>query len=255
MQGLVKLVLTGPYTGIAAYGNFAIEVDFPTGEADGEGGSSTSSSAHAAVGPITWEWDSYDKQFASEVDVPEPRSHLIKDSEGRRVLQVYYLVMSNALEATVQIKLKLTEYPEKDGDLPNEQEEQDLTPGNNKDDGYSKYTAHGIIAARIGGLEQHHQIVLFSCTPKAKGKVFIPHSSILPLARSLLAVPYGKPLHLEAKDVEIIDTCSNQVVKRLNFNLSFDCGPSNPTPTNRIHDDDEVEVNVSWYPEQDQVRT
>jgi hypothetical protein len=100
---MVDLVLTGPYTGFSAYGCFAIKIDIPA-EAAG-------SSKGDAGGPIKWEWDCYGNTW-EEVDMG-PRTRTIISSGPGRNVEVTYAVMSDAQEATVQVKLRL-----KDGNSP-----------------------------------------------------------------------------------------------------------------------------------------
>ncbi|KAL6640837.1 hypothetical protein ACP70R_021960 [Stipagrostis hirtigluma subsp. patula] len=239
-EGMVALVLTGPYTGISACGNFAIKVDIQTEE----GGEVGSSSSADAGGTIYWEWDCYKQEYAAEVEDRKPVTRNISTDPHRKVL-VTYLVMSDALEATVQVKLRFKDDPEKDGDLPQELEDEDLPAAKEERD--KRYAVNGKIAAHIDDF-QDHRIVLFSSAPKRS--VPIPRSWILPLARSVIAMPYGKPLHIEVADLRIIDTSTGEVVKRSKFNLSFDCGGLNPTDE---VDDDEVEVNVTWDTEQEEI--
>ena len=72
----MDLVLTGPYTGISAYGSFAIKIDIPDSP------------------PIKWQWDGYDPKYAAQVD------ELTWKQEIDNVAEVTYAVMSNALDIT-----------------------------------------------------------------------------------------------------------------------------------------------------------
>jgi hypothetical protein len=132
---MVELVLTGPYKGISAYGSFAIKIDIPP--------TAASSSSGDAGGLIQWEWDCYDPHYAAQVDQP-PVSHTIytPDSKRHKVAEVTYVVMSDALEATVQVRLRLK-------------------------DGLSHGGMSGEITALIDGFKNEDKSVLFR---RAKGK-------------------------------------------------------------------------------------
>ena len=89
-----ELSLTGPYRGISLeYGCFAIKIDIPT--------TSKGSSNDDANAPIQWE-------YAAQVDALEPAKQIIhKRTEDSLsdTAEVTYAVMSNALEATVEVRL------------------------------------------------------------------------------------------------------------------------------------------------------
>ena len=82
---MVDLVLTGPRIVISAHGCFAIRIDIP------------------ATDSVKWEWDCYDPKYAAQVD-KGPVSHKISN-----IAEVTYMVASNALDATVQVKLRLND--------------------------------------------------------------------------------------------------------------------------------------------------
>ncbi|RLM70054.1 hypothetical protein C2845_PM17G02470 [Panicum miliaceum] len=90
-EEMMDLVLSGPYTGISAYGCFAIKIEIPS-----------------VTSPIEWEWNCYDPKYAAQVDKPPVRRHPIGN-----VAEVTYAVMSNAREAAMQVMLRL-----KDGHHP-----------------------------------------------------------------------------------------------------------------------------------------
>jgi metal-sulfur cluster biosynthetic enzyme len=216
---MVDLVLTGPTTSISAYGCFAIKIDIPAGTAAG-------SSKGDAGGSIKWEWDCYDPKYAEEVDKPPVTRTISSLGPGRNV-EVTYAVMSNALEATVQVKMRT-----KDGNSP--------------------CSVHGLITARVGNFED--QIILFKRT-QGTAHYFSPtHSNVLQvprslkLARNVVAVPCGQMLHIEMH--LNIETCKNQGVSnntRFDGTLSFINGIW--SERRKVDDVDEVEVNVTWYPD------
>ncbi|CAL4989485.1 unnamed protein product [Urochloa decumbens] len=215
-QGMIDLVLTGPNKGISANGCFAIKIDIPATTTAG-------SSSGDAGGSIYWKWDCYDPEFAEDVDKPQPVRRTISSSSspGRNV-EVTYAVLSSALEATAQVKLHL-----KDGHSPR---------------------VHGNITARIGGFEAPS--ILFR-REKETGQRFYPTDSrFLELARSVVAVPCGRMIHIEV-DLQI-ETSINQGAsnnsKPLKFYLNFDSGIPD-TQCYEGYDGDNVEVMVTWYPE------
>jgi hypothetical protein len=211
VQEVVNLVLTGPYRGIlATYGCFAIKIDIPRT-------ASTSSG-------IKWEWDCDDPRHAAQVDTMRPAHGIITTSDGHKVAKVTYVVMSDAREATVQVKLRL-----KDGH----------SPGG---------IISGKVTARIDGFKSKHKSVLFR-RAKGKGQRFSSISTandkswlLLELARNVVAVPCGRVLHIVVHLQ--IETDDGKEVK-VNVPLSFDNG----IWSSKTDDGNEVEVEVTWYPE------
>jgi hypothetical protein len=218
---MTDLVLTGPCTSISAYGCFAIKIDIPAaaaGRSKGNGG-----------GSIKWEWDCYDPEYAEEVDKP-PVSRTISSSGPGRNIEVTYAVMSNALEARVQMKLR-------------------------RINGNSSCSIHGNITARIGDFKD--RIILFRRT-QGMGQRLSPTDSnvrqltwYLKLARNVVAVPCGQMLHIEMH--LNIETPNNQVVSnnpRFNNNVILSFHESGRLSQRcKLDDDDELEVNVAWYPD------
>ena len=214
---MVDLVLTGPCTSILAYGCFAIKIDIPgpyTSTGDGGGGS------------IKWEWDRYDPEYAREVD-KGPMTRTISSSGPGRNVEITYAVMSNALEATVQVKLRM-----KDGNSP--------------------CSVYGVITASIGDFKG--KSILFSRTketaqhlsPMTDSPQGVLYQLVrsLELARNVVAVPFGEWLHIGV-DLSI-ETSKNQGASinppRFTFyNRSW-------SSRRREVDGYEVEVNVAWYP-------
>ena len=107
-------MLTGPYTVISGYGCFAIKID------------------SLATSPIKWEWDCDDPKHAAQVDTMRPARGIITTWDGDKVARVTYVVMSDALEATVQVKLRLK-------------------------DGHSPGGISGKVTARIDGFKNKHK--------------------------------------------------------------------------------------------------
>lgn len=213
MQALVKLVLAGPYRGISAeYGCFAIKIDIP-----GMPSSSSGDKHHS----IKWEWDCDDPTYTAQVDTPRPAHHTINPQDGSKVADVTYAVMSNAREATVQVKLRL-----KDWHRP----------------------AGGKINPFIDGFDVPS--VLFSCTEGMDQCLSTSTGSdswfLLQLARDVVAVPC--PGVLKIVVALQIKTSNDQEVKYLhhfNFGANGICSRKNHQDDNGI----EVQLNVTWYPE------
>ncbi|KAL6870607.1 hypothetical protein ACP4OV_014455 [Aristida adscensionis] len=213
-KGMANLLLTGPYTGISAYHNFTIEVHIP---------SDTGRTIR------TWEWDCYDPTYAAQVDdYTEPQHHTISlDDPGHKVM-VSYLVMSSALEATVQVTLRLK-------------------------DGRNSPGIYGTITAKIGDLEAGS--VLFRRCAEEMGVPFSGgYRRSLPLARSVVSVPSDQLLHVEV-DLRIPlaysqstgeRSSNSQEDKPLAVSVDFAAGHASEV---RDVDGDQLEVNITWYPE------
>jgi hypothetical protein len=227
---MADLVLTGPYTSISAYGCFAIKIDIPPP------GAAAGSSKGDGSGSIIWEWDCYDQEYANEVD-KGPRTRTISSSSGPdRDVEVTYAVMSNALEATVQVKMRRRVWN-------------------------SSCSVHGDITARIGDsfFEGTHigglkpQRILFDRTQET-AQHFSPTESswVLQLARNVVVVPCGQKLHI-VMDLSIETSKNPRVSKKTRFNriLSFDNdgSPSDGSQRRLEADDVEFEVTVAWYPD------
>ncbi|XP_066336727.1 uncharacterized protein [Miscanthus floridulus] len=212
-QGMVELVLTGPYKGISAYGCFAIKINIPPANASGSSGD--------AGGLIQWEWDCYDPKYAAQVD-QLPVSHTICAPDMRpEVAEVTYVVMSDALEATVQVRLRLKA-------------------------GHNTAGIGGEITARIDGFEDKYRSVLFRCA-KGTRQCFSPTDDdswfLLELARNVVAVPCGSALQIEVNLQ--IETGDGKKVELNNVPLRF----ANGISSSKTDDGNEVEVEVTWYPE------
>ncbi|CAO2198301.1 unnamed protein product [Urochloa humidicola] len=184
---------------------------------------------------------------------------------GSKTIKVTYLVMSEAVKATVGV-VSLWLKDEKPQGLPNEVGErgdtaatatatEDTTQGN-KDGGGSKqeYTAYGKITARIGGFEGY-PIVLFERSEMEA----IPLKSALIFDRSTIYVPEDKQLQIDMNGLVITETsssngqlehpkpkvvekpCSNQDC----YKMSFPCGDwtSQKTPNDSKY---KFQGDVAW---------
>ena len=104
-----------------------------------------------------------------------PARGTITTLESDKVAKVTYVVMSDAREATVQVRLRL-----KDGH----------SPGG---------IISGKVTARIDGFKSKHKSVLFR-RAKGKGQRFSTTNDnswlLLELARNVVAVPRGRVLHI-----------------------------------------------------------
>ncbi|CAL4995351.1 unnamed protein product [Urochloa decumbens] len=206
---MFKLVLTGPNRGISVeYGCFTIRIDTPNAD------------------PVRFEWDCDNSDDADEVDAPKPKPRWIKDKDDRKIAQVTYAVMSNALEATVDVILDLK-------------------------DGHSLCGQDGKIAAHIDGFGVRSDLFHQTCvTGQCLSTVNNLKHLQLQLARNVVAVPCGKVLHIEV-DLPIKTSKGN--FKRLERILEFKDRKSTD-----IHEDDEgdkVKVNITWYPEAAEMAT
>jgi hypothetical protein len=193
-------VLTGPDIGISAYGCFVIKIETPE-----------------LANPIKWEWDCYKPEYAAQVD----KSHVTELIDD--VAKVTYAVMSNAREATVQVKLRLN-------------------------GGHSPSVVSGEITAFIDGFEARN--LLFKHA-QGTGQRMSPTADddddswfLLQLARNVVAVPCGSALHIEV-DLQIVTEDGKEV--EVKVPLSYENGICY---SKSITDDGkEVEVEVTWYPE------
>ncbi|CAD6258080.1 unnamed protein product [Miscanthus lutarioriparius] len=212
--GMVDLVLTGPYTRISvAYRCFAIRIDMPP----------------PATAPMKWEWDCYDPKYAAQVD-GEPVGHIIcAPHDNREVAEVTFAVMSNARQATVQVKLRPKDGASRGGIISGEITAviEDFKDGDK--------------------IEDKHKSVLFR-RAREKGQTFPTTKDnswyLLPLARNVVVVPCGSALDIEVK-LQIETDDSKQVP--LNVPLSFDNGICSSKTGNGK--EVEVQAEVTWYPE------
>ncbi|KAL6888124.1 hypothetical protein ACP4OV_009150 [Aristida adscensionis] len=181
------------------------------------------------LGPVVFSWlmgwDVY------EDDEIEEYTQTIWAGGGRK-LEITYLVIPKAIEAYVEVKLKL------------------------KDLGSRSRAVYGKIKASATDY-RNKSLHLFSCE-RGKSLSFPSGSTcILPLSPSMVAVPsrWQLELHIEV-DLTII-TCGSQEEqdKNLKFSLEFTREIMNQErecvheimSQEREVDDDQVEVNIKWY--------
>jgi hypothetical protein len=131
--------------------------------------------------------------------------------------------MSDALEATVQVRLRLK-------------------------DGHNTAGIGGEITARIDGFEDKYRSVLFRCAEERRPCFSLTDDDswfLLELARNVVAVPCGKVLHIDV-GLQVVTEDGKEV--EMKVPLSFD---NNGICSSQRKTDDgkEVEVEVTWYPE------
>lgn len=152
--------LTGPYRAITAYGSFTIEVEI-TGPED----------ASTDTGELTW--NCYDGQNTYDEPVTGP----ITTRSGQ--VEVTYAVLRDAMEANVEVRLLLPEAT-------------------------AESRVYGRIATRSRAFSGRNKdkawCVLFDSQSEgvpliADGSASMPR---LPLARSVISLPLGKPLEIDA---------------------------------------------------------
>ena len=197
---MVDLVPIGPRRILMAYGYFSLEV-----YADNESGPT-----------ITEDWD------VLVDDEIEEYTRTICAGPGCK-LEITYLVIPNAIEANVEVKLKL------------------------KDLSSRSRAVYGKIKASATDY-RNKSVHLFSCERGTSLSFPSGSTSILPLSPSMVAVPcrWHLELHIEV-DLTVITTCDSQEEqdKNLKFNLEF---TREIMSQEREVDDDQVEVNIKWYP-------
>ncbi|KAL6658375.1 hypothetical protein ACP70R_003961 [Stipagrostis hirtigluma subsp. patula] len=139
-----------------------------------------------------------------------------------RKIDVTYLVMSDALKATVEVKLRPKGGSEKYG---KKQEK--------------KYTVQGEISARIGNFEDEGQIMLFS---SAQGESIQRMTNLL--KRPDVMVPRDNLLHIDMRDLVITDDSGEEVDNIKYHSLSFNFGTSSPPA--KFNGSEVVQVGVKW---------
>jgi len=150
-----------------------------------------------------------------------------------------YLVMSNPVQATVAIKLRLPE-----DYLPNPFKKYSTAVDGG---GGRNYTASGIISACISDFKDY-PIVLFRSDEK---KPIESKSLTLELDRSAIQVPQGKlqlQIDMGKLHIGVPDGSSNREVRFQSYQsrLSFDVKDSNPSKIISLDDGSELEVKVTW---------
>ncbi|CAL4908832.1 unnamed protein product [Urochloa decumbens] len=195
---MVELVPIGPRRILMAYGYFTLKVY------DDD-----------VSGPlITEHWD------VSEDEGIEEYTQTICVDPGRK-FEITFLVIPNAIEANVEVKLKL------------------------KDLSSRSRAIYGKIKASATD-HRNKSVHLFSCERGMSLSFPSGSTSILPLSPSMVAVPcrWHLELHIEV-DLTIITTCDSQEEqdKNLKFSLEF---THEIMSHEREVDDDQVEVNNKW---------
>nr|TKV99802.1 hypothetical protein SEVIR_8G067600v2 [Setaria viridis] len=195
---MVDLVPIGPRSILEAYGPISMGVFYST-TADGDEGSKG--------------WGVCDD------DEPEEYTQTTCGGPGRE-LEITYLVIPYAVEANVEVRLKL------------------------KDLGFRSRAVYGKIKASATDYG-NKSVHLFSCERGRSWSVPSGSTSILPLSPSVVALPYCRQLELHVEvDLTVITTCDNQEEdKNLKFSLEFTRGIRSQE---REVDDDQVEVKITW---------
>ncbi|CAL4934007.1 unnamed protein product [Urochloa decumbens] len=193
-EGMVDLVLVGPRRIFMAYGAFGLDVI--TGD----------------EGPSIEEgWDLGDNEY-----FPEEYTQTIWGGPGRK-LEITYLVIPNALEINVEVRLKFNDL------------------------GSRSRAVCGNIKARAPDYG-NKSVHLFSCEQWRKWSVPSGSTSVLPLSPSVIALPYSWQLELHI-DVDLT-VCDNQEEdKHLKFSLELTHGIRSQE---REFDDGQVEV-ITWH--------
>ncbi|TVU01408.1 hypothetical protein EJB05_53121, partial [Eragrostis curvula] len=179
------LVLTGPYRILEAYGSLGLKIFTPECEesdTDDEG---------VFTGPIFEKWD------VTEPDEVEEHRRVICGFFGR-LLQITYLVIPEAVETHVEVRLNL------------------------KDLGSRSRAVYGSVKAGAVAY-RNKRIHLFSCERGRSLSVSCGSTYIIPLSPYMIALPYRQhfKLHIDV-DLRVITTCdSPEEDKNLKFRL--DC--------------------------------
>jgi len=188
----------------------------------GDGGSSSSSSTK-----FKWSCRKQDGRTTELVT-----RNINFDSE--RSIDVTYLVMSDAVKATVKVHLRPKVDPEYNNKLT-EKEGKHTKPA-------KKYTVrHGKIYARIGDFEG--QIMLLSPGEKCE---IAQNELALSLPRHDVMVPHQRQLRIYMVGLDITDNNGNQVVNISHGTFSFDFLSSGPTATDVVGDSSGIKVGVTW---------
>jgi hypothetical protein len=197
-EGMVDLVPIGPREVLMAYGCFSLKV-----YADNE------SDATIIAG-----WG-----VSEDVEIKEYTQSICGPGYE---FEIIYLVIPEAIEANVEVKLKL------------------------KDLGSRRRVVYGKIKASATDY-RNKSVHLFSCERGTSLSFPSGSTSILRLSPSKVVVPcrWELELHIEV-DLTVITTCDSQEEeqdKNLKFSLEFN---HEITSQEREVDDDQVEVNIKW---------
>jgi hypothetical protein len=210
-EGMVDLIPIGPRHILMTFGLFGLEVYPSTTAVDDDGSGSV-------VDCISVEWDGSVQDFGIE---PKEYTEIIRGGPGR-MLEVTYLVIPNAIEAKVEVRLKL-----KDLD----------------------YIRSRFVYGKIKASSPDYgnrSVHLFSCERGRSLSVPSGSSWIFPLTPSVIALPYRQQLELYLEvDLTVIAVSNNQEEE---MNLKF----TGLKFTHRVGSQerevngDEVEVKVTW---------
>jgi hypothetical protein len=165
--------------------------------------------------PIEEGWD------VEADDEVEEYTRTICAGPGRK-LEITYLVIPKAIEANVEVKLKL------------------------KDLGSRSCAVYGKIKASAMDY-RNKSVHLFSCERGMSLSFPFGSTSILPLSPSVVAVPgrWQRELHIEV-DLTVI-TCGGQGEQGKHFKFSLNFTREIMCQEREV-DDDQLEVNIEWYP-------
>ncbi|TVU14976.1 hypothetical protein EJB05_38473, partial [Eragrostis curvula] len=221
------LVLTGPYRILEAYGSLGLKIFTPEcEESDTDDEGSSTDDGGVFTGPIFEKWD------VTEPDEVEEHRRVICGFFGR-LLQITYLVIPEAVETHVEVRLNL------------------------KDLGSRSRAVYGSVKAGAVAY-RNKSIHLFSCERGRSLSVSCGSTYIIPLSPYMIALPYRQhfKLHIDV-DLRVITTCdSPEEDKNLKFRL--DCSrrirsqerlefPRRIRSQKREFDGDQVEVDVAWH--------
>lgn len=227
--------LCGLRRGISGYGWFDIEVDIP-------------SSGSTIKIRRTWDCRKQVLGYPTELMARTISCDDKVNPAGRNIV-VTYLVMSDAVEANVEV-VKLMAPESVPTTENNRAPDAHVVDGDTqivKDEDQKQYIFRGEIAAVIetNGLKQRILLLMSSSATSgvpvsAKSKEAMPS---FPLERPVVPVPRHKQLHIEIKGRIETKSSSSQMQgdEELSAILSFDFGNPSPRVKNR-----EVEVNVKW---------
>ncbi|CAN6339688.1 unnamed protein product [Urochloa humidicola] len=213
-EGTVDLVPTGPGSPFMAYGYFSLEV-FPSITRARD--TTNNHEEVSIVGPpMTYEWSVCDCDYDKE---PKEYTETICGIFGR-MFEVTFLVIPSAIEANVEVRLKLKDLDSRSRAV------------------YGKIKA---TCTDYGNKSVH----LFCCKRGRSCSVPSSSSSILPLSPSVFALPCHRQVEFQLEvDLKVITISGNQEEeKNLKFRLKF---TYEVRSQEREVDGDQVEVNIAY---------
>lgn len=152
--------------------------------------------------------------------------------DSERSIDVTYLVMSDAVKATVKVHLRPKVDPEYNNKLTEKEGKHTKQA--------KKYTvSRGKISARIGDYEG--QIMLLSPGEKCE---IVKDELALSLPRHDVMMPSGRKLHIDMAYLIITDDSGKEVVNISDVTFVFDFLSS--SPTGPIDDSSGIKVDVTW---------